>query len=186
LQPGKVYELRFNLKSTAYVVPAGHRIRASISSSDFQNVWPTPKAAVNTVFRGHRFPSRIILPVVSSPNRNLPKPAVRSSPNIGVKRHPGSYNIAYDRLNQQTTVDLSAGTSSIKYRISDADPAQASVEGIMDYTATEGEREIRIRAKTVTSSDEQEFRHSVSVEIAINGEPHFNKEWASSVPRRFN
>ena len=49
LTPDTVYELDFPLKSMAYIFPAGHRIRVSISSADFQNAWPVSKAAINTI-----------------------------------------------------------------------------------------------------------------------------------------
>src|SRR5262249_17319523 len=46
LSPGRVYRLRFDLKSLAYVVSAGHRLRIDVSGTDFENAWPASQASV--------------------------------------------------------------------------------------------------------------------------------------------
>ena len=50
VKPGEVYELSIKLCDTSYLVKAGHRLRLAIASSDFPLIWPTPKAAVNTIY----------------------------------------------------------------------------------------------------------------------------------------
>ena len=41
MEPGKVYELRIDMKYVSYLFEKGHRIRLSVASADFQNAWPT-------------------------------------------------------------------------------------------------------------------------------------------------
>ncbi len=78
LEPGKVYEYRIELGPVGVVIPAGHRIRLNISSSDFPQ-WdrnsntgaPTGTqgpaeafVATQSVLHDAEHPSRLVLPVV--------------------------------------------------------------------------------------------------------------------------
>ena len=76
MEPGKTYELKFELFPTSMVFRKGHRIRADISSSN----WPrfdvnpntgeplgVPQAmlvAQQTVFHDAERPSRVVLPII--------------------------------------------------------------------------------------------------------------------------
>jgi hypothetical protein len=76
LTPGEVTALDVDLWSTSYRLPAGHRLRLEVASSDFnrydrnpntgaaygREAFPVP--ARQTVFHDGRRPSYIILPVV--------------------------------------------------------------------------------------------------------------------------
>jgi len=79
-EPGVTYMITINMWRTAYVFNAGHRIRVSVSSSNFprfkvnpnngllvvdENNSP-PVIAYNRVETNSQFPSTITLPVVSS------------------------------------------------------------------------------------------------------------------------
>lgn len=75
IEPGEIYEIEVDLWSTAYIFNKGHRIRVSISSSNAPRFLPNSnntdgyrKSAIeltaeNTIYAGHGFPSRIILPL---------------------------------------------------------------------------------------------------------------------------
>ena len=45
LTPDEVYELNIPMQPTGWVLKPGHRLRMSISGSDFPNLWPTPELA---------------------------------------------------------------------------------------------------------------------------------------------
>ena len=64
LRPGEGYCLDFQIDCTGWVFSKGHRVRLSIASADWPNVWPTPLPATNYVYRGVGRTSRLILPVV--------------------------------------------------------------------------------------------------------------------------
>lgn len=80
LRPETPYELEIDLVATAYVFPAGHRIRLEVSSSNFprfdantntggtiaEETDADVRQAVNRVFHDHGRPSRLVLPVVGS------------------------------------------------------------------------------------------------------------------------
>lgn len=52
LVPGQRETIRLHLDHIAYAVPAGHRIRVSISTAYWPLIWPTPQAATVTVSAG--------------------------------------------------------------------------------------------------------------------------------------
>ena len=64
MEPGEVYELHVDLDATAWRFERGHRIRLSISSADFPNLWPTPYLGTNRVYRDSGRESYLELPVV--------------------------------------------------------------------------------------------------------------------------
>ena len=76
MSPGKVYEVPVDLHATSWYLPAGHRLRVEISSSNFprfdrnlntgghnydETKW---RSAKNTIHHTSAYPSRLILPVV--------------------------------------------------------------------------------------------------------------------------
>jgi uncharacterized protein len=195
LRPGEVYELKIDLKCMAYIFPAGHRVRVDISSSDFMNAWPVGKAAVNSVVRGDKYPSRVILPIVPPQFPALPKPQLQPSevplPNAVTVRKP-EYKVTYDLINQTTTVTTGVGAGAdafvgrTTFTVSDSDPAQAVMKSIVDYMVSQPEGDIKVQAQSVTESDEKVFRHLVEIEVTVNGKQHFNKSWTMSVPRTLN
>lgn len=80
VKPGEVYELSIKLWDTSYVVKAGHRLRLAIASSDFPFIWPTPEAAVNTVYHSQKYPSSIVIPFVPEQKPSLPTPKLHEVP----------------------------------------------------------------------------------------------------------
>ena len=77
MQPNEVYKIEVDLHSTSYYFKKGHRIRVEISSSDFprydrnlntggDNFTETEwEIARNVVFHSTRYPSHIVLPLIS-------------------------------------------------------------------------------------------------------------------------
>jgi len=63
--PGEPQEYVVQLWATAYRLPAGHRLRVSVSGADFPRVWPTRSNPVLRVLTGSDAPSAIALPVAS-------------------------------------------------------------------------------------------------------------------------
>jgi hypothetical protein len=195
LKPDEVYELKFGLKSMAYIFVAGHRIRVDISSADFLNAWPVSKAAVNTVLRGAQCPSRVILPIVPPQMPLLLTPQLEPSavPFPDTLAKP-EYNITYDLINQTTTVSLvqipifsaAPSISRTTYTVSDLNPADAVINCTVDYFVPGAEEEVKVCVHMVTASDANVFRHMVEVEVTVEGETHFTKSWTVSAPRILN
>ena len=76
MHPGRVYEIKIDLDSTSNWFGPGHRVRLEISSSNFprfdRNLNTGVSGAIssrrviarNTIHRGRRYPSRLVLPTV--------------------------------------------------------------------------------------------------------------------------
>ncbi|MFQ6005102.1 MAG: CocE/NonD family hydrolase [Woeseia sp.] len=79
IEPGRVYTFMIDLWATSYTVPAGHKIRVEISSSNFprfarnlNNGEPFGMSdwieiAEQSIYHTSRYPSRLVLPVMTSP-----------------------------------------------------------------------------------------------------------------------
>jgi putative CocE/NonD family hydrolase len=83
--PAAATAFRVPLWATSYAVSAGHRLRVSVSCSDFPRIWPTRSNPRIRLATGVAAPSAIRLPVVppsATPARDLPvpDPAVRRTP----------------------------------------------------------------------------------------------------------
>ncbi len=53
LTPGQSYDITLDLDHIAYKMPAGHRMRVSISSAYWPLVWPSPETATLELHAGH-------------------------------------------------------------------------------------------------------------------------------------
>jgi hypothetical protein len=77
IEPGEVYTFTIDLWSTSYTVPAGHKLRVEISSSNFprfvrnlNNGEPFGtsnriEVAEQTIYHDNKYPSRLVLPVMT-------------------------------------------------------------------------------------------------------------------------
>jgi uncharacterized protein len=193
LTPGSVYELDIPMKSMAYIFPAGHRIRVDIASADFMNAWPVGKAAINSIVRGARFPSRVILPVASPQNPALPPPDFRPSP-VPLP-DPDSipkptYTTTYDLINQTATVTIAKTTPTddelATFTVSDKDPADAVMKDVVNYVVRQPDGVITVHTQSLLTSDDKVFRHILDLQITVDGKPHFSKSWTLVVPRALN
>jgi putative CocE/NonD family hydrolase len=186
LKAGEVYELKIDLRSLAYVFPAGHRIRVDVTSADFQNAWPVSKAATNTIHRGESTPSRIILPIAPEQQPKLPPVDFAPSPNplpdpetIPKPEH----KVILDLVNQTATV---ATNDQSRFTVSMKEPAKATMKGTGSVVISKPDQEIRVDAQCVTVSNAATFRHMVEVEVTVNGRRHFARSWTVVVPREGN
>lgn len=59
LQPGTLYDVTVLLQPIAQTVPAGHRLRLSISTSYWPMIWPSPQVATITIDEPH---CRVVVP----------------------------------------------------------------------------------------------------------------------------
>ena len=195
IQPGKVYPIDVELLTCAYRFLKGHRIRVTVASSDLMNVWPTPQACVNTIYRSAERPSHVVLPVAPPQRPRLRKPAPgpstsrRTSGPTRAEMEAPSLSVTSDPINRTSTVAYvvrygGLATQEASYTVSAAHPAQVVARSRTTAGANCAGKKIEVVAHAVTASDEQAFHHTVDVHIAIDGQPHLSKSWSVSVPRR--
>ena len=156
LDPGQVYELKFELKSTAYVFEKGHRIRVNVTSSDFQNAWPAGKSAVNAVYRGARQSSHLTLPSVPEQNPKLPAPGFKPSPHPDPKLEDvprPEHTVTQDLVNRSTTSSFSSpsgtpvrGVNRSSFTVSHRDPAEAVIRSSYEFPVPLPGSEVNVSA----------------------------------------
>ena len=112
LEPGSEFALDIELHFTSWVFPAGHRIRLSVSNSQWPMLWPTRDSVTTTLGIGGTSPSRVVLPVVPHEERPTPafSPPSPSSPYPGYRTLDAGNTSGYGEIGvieritaQQTT-----------------------------------------------------------------------------------
>ncbi len=147
LTPGEPYAFRVPLWATSYSVPQGHRLRVSVSCSDFPRIWPTRTNPVIRVFSGGDAGSSIHLPLVppaaaavAGPPLQTPDPSVNRAPLM--TEFAPRWNIEHDLAtgtlsvttgSRQGSVLPTGGSFHMDHRatasVTDARPDGAKLEG---------------------------------------------------------
>ena len=186
-------EYRVPLWATSYVVPAGHRIRISISCSDFPRIWPTRTNPRIRLATGAKTQSKVRLPIVPAsetltPDLPIPDPNVKRTP-LDIEATP-RWQIAHDPAAGKVIVTTgirsaiqSTGRDG-RFEIDRIGRASVSASG-PDSACVEGEATIRLRTPqgadvTVhgqlrVTQHGQDFRASVTVDDQVI----FDHRWAS-------
>ena len=183
--PGERYELEIPLKAMSYVFAAGHCIRVAIAGADIQNAWPVAPAAVHTVYTGPDCPTRIELPghpaLVELPPAD---PVVLKA----LTEHSATHDLVEGtvRLGHEDEGRGSTFRPHSASTVSGADPARAVMRAGAIFSLRRPGREVTVEATETTTSDATAFVHEIAIEITLNGEPYFNKNWSVSVPQTLN
>lgn len=85
LTKGAAHEFHIPLWATSYQVLQGHRLRVSVSCSDFPRIWPTPYNPTIRLFFGGSRASGISFPtippaIIPGPEMRAPEPTVNRTP----------------------------------------------------------------------------------------------------------
>ncbi len=202
MTPGEIYELKIPMAPTGWILRRGDRLRLSISSGDFPNLWPTPYKARNRVYRGGARVSRVVLPVVrkslAPAPEFLPPPRLRSvvTPGPGAVEH--LQQVILDQLKNTATVVFRGGNSNVldqnmgstfgnsefRCSASDDDPARASIVGTHKLAFRREDGVIEVTAESSIRSTETDFHVTVNIHVTRNGLPFFQKQWLVTEPRR--
>ncbi len=197
MKPGEIYELKVPMLPTGWVLKPGHRLRVAVSSSDFPNIWPTPEKARNRIYRGGRYPSRVVLPVV--PQSSLSSPHfVSLRQEAGSSDDPSPQQVIIDQFAGNVTVtkhstytstlDDNRGlfTSDEEFRCSanSRDPAHASIMGIHKFVLEREDGVTEVVGESSIRATETAFHIIINLNVTRNGKPFFHKEWTATEPRR--
>jgi putative CocE/NonD family hydrolase len=199
LEPDRTYPVRVPLRAAGYRFAPGHRIRLSVASNSWPVLWPSPFRGELTI---HHDGSRLILPTIPTGPGTLATPAFKTTPaeleEIGEgDGEPPVWRILEDVIAGTVTVStndagstrLPDGTSvfageQLEMTAADADPAHARMTNKVHYWLDQDGRRIDIRAGGETTSTETDFRMTVRLEVDLDGEPFFRRDWDETIPRR--
>ena len=199
LVPGTVHELAIDIDATAWRFGAGHRIRLSVATADWPNVWPTPTLATVDLRRGAAAPSRLELPVV--PNEGaLPAPTFQPSP-IAARPAarldpPPTWIVAHDLASGTSTAQIGLITSHTTpdgarierdagcvCELDPARPAAATAHGWHRCSNDRDGHRTEGRAEVVVAGSPDSFHVTIDLEVAIDGVVEATRRWDEHIPR---
>ncbi len=205
LTPGSIEEVRIELRPAGYRFAAGQRIRVSVASSAWPVIWPSPSPATFELHRAAATPSRLLLPVVPSAggSGDVAVPAFKTSPpdepDVGGDGSADQpvWQITTDVIDDTVTVTIHDGgeevlgdgrrlyaAETLVLTASGADPARAVMRADVVYRWQEHTFDTEIRASSVQTSGAAAFDLAVELEVDVDGEPFFRREWRESIERR--
>ncbi len=201
LVPGEVYHLEIPLKYTSWTFKPGHRIRLSVSSSDWPWVWPSPFPATNQVFWGADRPSQVVLPIVHQVKAVQSTVQFRQPvelPHFLDYESGGmtyeftqdlikGYTIhrtGYSGKTQFTGLNLTRISNSLaEIGASDDHPAEAYARAEGKASLIRPESRIDLQAFTAIHSTPDQFQIDIDLAVDIDGQPFFKRTWKEAFPR---
>jgi len=183
LQAGTVYEIRIDMDATSYLFRKGHRLRLYVACADFPYLWPTPKAAMNTIHRGSVYPSRIELPVV--PARETPPVSFAPSEFDQGERKAVAPNWRVARDTKSVSVEWGGAGHRVTMTAMDADsPAEMVLDAVAKTSFVTPRGTIDTEGRICIRSDAESFHARLHVDIIYGGEPYFHRDWERVYPRK--
>ncbi|MEA2781223.1 MAG: uncharacterized protein QOK29_2767 [Rhodospirillaceae bacterium] len=188
------------LNHCGYILPAGHRLRLSLSTIYWPIAWPSPELVTLTIFT-----ERAILEL---PER--PLDIVRAAPPIaepqvlpGLDRsvlRPGGYSrrILEDQVSGETTVDVAKdlghwviheadlvcdGLTDERYVIRADDPLSARVEVTANNSMARGSWRALTATRTVARATRSHFILDLDLDAHEGDRRIFHRSWHVEVPR---
>lgn len=205
LEPGKCYDIEFDMHFTTWTFKPGHRIRLSISNALFPMIWPTPYLMTTKLFLGAES-TRLELPAIPEAKRKAP--AFRPpEPNeerpdasyLGGGYWPqGVYEHKRDIWNSKASVEwrgsyeyeIQGRRYSIYeknyYETNDKSPAESRFIGEASHRIELEDRTISLRTMLNVRSDESNFHVIFVRQIYENDKLVQKREWKETIPRVFN
>jgi len=201
LEPGKQYPVEISLNHTGYVIPAGHRLRLSISTSYWPMAWPSPNNAIVKIFTAS---SQLRLPVRSAsaidgklteytktrsgePIATTTLREVKQNRRLITDPETGLSTLEIFADNGKTRFEhsrMEMGSVSLqRYSINHSDPLTARAEYEWDWEYCRGDWMIKTKTRTIVSCDASYF-YLKAESIAYEGDKQvFQKNWDKKYPR---
>lgn len=204
ITPGEEFSLKIEMHLTSWTFRKGHRVRLSISNSQWPMLWPSPDTMTMTIHMETPEHNYLILPVVphhpALTTFELPHP----DPDLTGYRTefsetPSGYaeirEFRYDY--RQEEAQLLATNSSteiypwgemhyteeITHTTNDQNPAASNVRSVYTTTVTLPTRELRWEGHLDFSSDRQNFYYSYTRKLFENQTLIKEKTWKETILR---
>jgi hypothetical protein len=201
LEPGKQYQVEISLNHTGYVIPTGHRLRLSISTSYWPMAWPSPNNANVEIYTAS---SQLSLPVRSAnavdgrlteytktqsgePIATTTLREVKQNRRLITDPETGLSTLEIYADNGKTRFEhsqMEMGSVNLqRYSINNSDPLTARAEYEWDWEYSRGDWLIKTKTKTVVSCDASYF-YLKAESTAFEGDRQvFQKIWDKKYPR---
>lgn len=198
-KPGSVFPLTIELDASGWRFAPGHRIRLALSCADWPNVWPTPYPAQSLIHRGNDYPSKLVLPLVPA-EANARPPDFR--PAQTVKSRPGSavdppvWKMSRDLVTGRCEVEIRHGfknrvspltvferSEHSRFEVDPKDPARANGLGHHRHCLSSPGMVVESEAQVTVQGTPSHFQMLITLDVTVNGKPHFSRRWSESIPR---
>jgi hypothetical protein len=208
--PGEEFALDIQMHFTSWVFAPGHRIRFTVTNSQWPMLWPTPYPMTTTLALGDEDGARVDLPVIPqapaeewrSPDFKQPAadPELAGFETLDAGNSTGYGEIEAVQHDASTGEAFGVATNSgayqypwgierfeerIEHRTSDSNPANTSVKGIYALQEELPGRLLRFEQDVMFYSDLENFYLTFNRRVLINGELKHEKEWKETIPRDF-
>lgn len=194
--------VRLAMKSVAYAVPAGHRLRLAISTSYWPWLWPSPEPVTLTIATGGA--SRLSLPV------RAPQPGDADLAAFGPPETAPPLPVTWLRPRQPTqTVVLDPATGTVRYEmardfsgaqrlpsgleyddrdpvtltIREGDPLSARVRCERRIELRRGEWRTRIELESEMTADRDSYRLTTTIDAYEADTRIHTRTFTAAVPR---
>lgn len=185
---GEPVRVTIPMQSTAYAIPAGHRIRLAVSPTYWPWAWPSPEPVTLTIHRGPG--SALALPrrTPSPPDETLPafgppetgEPLASETmllrpPGRRVRRDlaTGEIQLEFDWHDSRTRIvatDTEMGEENVTiYRIVEGDPLSATVDCRVTTTLCRPGWSTEVRAASTMTCDRQSFTVTTKLDAFEHG-----------------
>ncbi|SDP32729.1 CocE/NonD family hydrolase [Desulforhopalus singaporensis] len=202
LVPGQTYRVRIKMDDIGYIVPAGHRLRVSMSDSYWPLIWPSPESTRLTIDLQNAF---LDLPCHNNKTRVDKDPFDQP-----VSAPPIELEVLREGVSSRKTVeDAYTGTVTTeifddfgklryadhglevdqvaqeRYAIVPDDPTSAEVETSWTHTVSRDDWHYRVKSNQKLRCDKH-FFYLDAEQVAWEGENEVHrKSWSEKIDRRF-
>ena len=200
LEPGERYRVRVPLNVLGHRLPAGHRLRLSVSTSYWPLAWLPPEPVTLTV---HTAGSALHLPTrpATAPDGDVSfDPPEAASPIEVTPLAPGEHAWRVHRELEDDTTELEVVKDDGRVHIEDVDLEYrsravehyrvrgddvTSAEGTTDWVRElrRGDWQVEMRTFTRLTCDEDDFHLHATLDAYEGGERVHSDTWRSRIPR---
>ena len=187
------------LDHTAWQISKGNKIRLSLSSGDFPNIWPTPYPAKTSISIGGTDAAVFSLPILHSVSKESVrqfKPSAKIINSHTENPDTPVWEIKEDLLRQTTAVRIAQksefrSNENIDYThdqdssftVSQKNPADAVATGTCVCVQKKAETEIKAKSMVSIRSDNQNFHLYITLEVYNADRIIFTKKWTERYSR---
>lgn len=180
-----------SLWATAYRIVRGHRLRVSVSCSDFPRIWPTRTNPCIRLFAGGERPSHVRVPIAPAPASPLPELAV---PDPEINRGPLTIDFEPRwRIERDVASKTASVTSGYTWKFrTPADDGAVSIDNTVTASVAAARPDGARVTGTTDTLHQMPDGSTVTVEarslltqsglslwgrVEIDGQPFFEREW---------
>ena len=209
LVPGESFPLDIRMLFTSWVFQPGHRIRLSISNSQWPMFWPTAYPLTTTLQLGGEQAAQLVLPVLAPTDEPgpqfLPPVDYPGAPGFAAIETASATASGYGEIsavnrNPQTgevVIKATSGGASqypwgkdsyqetIEHRTFDEHPENTAMIGTHVITMEVDDRTLLFEGGLDFRSDRENFYYEYFRRLSENGEIIREKKWTETIPRDF-